>query len=136
MSLLICLLAGVLFGLGMTISQMTDPKIVIAFLDIVGSWRIDLMFVMGGALLVFVPGFALLIKGRNKAVLGAKLALPSKTDIDGRLIIGASLFGLGWGIAGICPGPAFASISMANAELIYFIVPMLIGLKLPQWLVR
>ncbi|WP_202983565.1 YeeE/YedE family protein [Ferrimonas lipolytica] len=131
-NLLITLIAGVLFGLAMVISQMTMPEKVLGFLDMHDAWDIDLMFVMGSGVSVFTLGYLWLIKPRQRSVLGQEFALPLHDSIDLKLISGAGLFGLGWGIAGICPGPAIASLSMAAPELYWFIVPMCLGMTLPR----
>ncbi|WP_051201895.1 YeeE/YedE family protein [Ferrimonas senticii] len=127
------LLAGLLFGAGMALSQMTDPARVTAFLDVLGQWRGSLMWVMAGALLVFAPGYWLLVAKRQQTLVGQPLQLPTNGRIDRRLLIGAALFGAGWGLAGLCPGPLWASLSSLNPQLLYFLVPMLVGLKLGSW---
>lgn len=129
-SLFVALLSGVLFGAGMNISGMVDPANIFAFLDITGDWDPSLAFVMGGALLVFTPFYHFIIKSRSKTVDGNAISLPTNTKIDRKLILGASIFGLGWGIGGICPGPAVASLGEGSITIISFIVSMLIGMKL------
>ena len=121
------LLSGVLFGMGMAVSGMIDPAKVIGFLDISGSWDPSLAFVMGGALAVFMPSYFLLIKPRKQSVSGAEMCTPTNTKIDVRLLSGAAIFGLGWGLAGICPGPAVASLALGNVSIILFFVAMLAG---------
>ncbi|WP_260261914.1 YeeE/YedE family protein [Vibrio intestinalis] len=130
---LAALCAGGLFGAGMVISGMANPEKVIGFLDISGDWDASLMFVMGGALFVFMPSYHWLIKSRAQAVSGCELSVPTRTDIDAKLLIGASLFGVGWGMLGVCPGPAVASIALGNSDIWLFIVAMSLGLTLPQW---
>lgn len=129
-SLFVALLSGVLFGAGMNISGMVDPANIFAFLDITGDWDPSLAFVMGGALLVFTPFYHFIIKPRNKTIDGNTFSLPTNTKIDRKLILGASIFGLGWGIGGICPGPAVASLGEGSVTIISFIASMLIGMKL------
>ena len=129
-SLFVALLSGVLFGAGMNISGMVDPANIFAFLDITGDWDPSLAFVMGGALLVFTPFYHFIIKPRNKTIDGNTFSLPTNTKIDRKLILGASIFGLGWGIGGICPGPAVASLGEGSITIISFIASMLIGMKL------
>ncbi|WP_105902084.1 DUF6691 family protein [Vibrio gangliei] len=124
------LLSGLLFGAGMVLSGMADPAKVIAFLDVAGEWKIDLAFVMGGALMVFVPFYHFIIKPRGHALDNSVFSLNQLKSIDGKLIAGASLLGLGWGLAGICPGPALASISNFNFGLLGFIVAMMVGMML------
>jgi len=114
----------------MNISGMVDPANIFAFLDITGDWDPSLAFVMGGALLVFTPFYHFIIKPRSKTVDGNAISLPTNTKIDRKLILGASIFGLGWGIGGICPGPAAASLGEGSITIISFIASMLIGMKL------
>ncbi|WP_319534093.1 YeeE/YedE family protein [uncultured Vibrio sp.] len=124
---LTALVSGVLFGMGMAISGMIDPAKVIGFLNISGNWDPSLAFVMGGALAVFMPSYFLLIKPRKQSVSGAEMCTPTNTKIDARLLSGAAIFGLGWGLAGICPGPAVASLALGNVSIILFFVAMLAG---------
>ncbi|MEZ9059112.1 DUF6691 family protein [Vibrio pelagius] len=129
-SLFIVLLSGVLFGIGMNISGMVDPANIFAFLDITGDWDPSLAFVMGGALLVFTPFYHFIIKPRGKTFDGNALNLPTNTKIDRTLVLGASIFGLGWGLGGICPGPAVASLGEGSITIILFIISMMSGMKL------
>ncbi len=124
---LIALITGVLFGMGMVLSGMVEPQKVISFLDIAGEWDMSLAFVMGGALIVFLPCYQLIIKPRQHPLQADEFSLSNKTHIDRRLITGASLFGIGWGLAGICPGPAIASLSGLNGGLIVFLLAMVLG---------
>lgn len=124
------LIAGLLFGAGMNISGMVDPQNIFAFLDITGEWDPSLAFVMGGALLVFTPIYHIVIKPRKTSLDGKKLSLPTNTNIDRKLLIGAAIFGLGWGIGGICPGPALSSVTGGSIEILAFIASMLMGMKL------
>lgn len=121
--------AGVLFGFGLSLGRMTDPARVIGFLDIAGQWDATLLFVMGGALAVTVPLFPWVLRF-EQPILEARFFLPVNTRIDWRLIAGAIVFGIGWGIAGFCPGPALASLSAGTSGPILFVVTMLVG----QWL--
>ncbi|CAH0527724.1 hypothetical protein CTH30272_01369 [Allocatenococcus thiocycli] len=125
--LITALVSGVLFGMGMAVSGMIDPAKVVGFLDISGNWDPSLAFVMGGALAVFMPSYFLLIKPRKQSVSGAEMCTPTNTKIDARLLSGAAIFGLGWGLAGICPGPAVASLALGNVSIILFFVAMLAG---------
>lgn len=127
-SLFVALVSGVLFGMGMMISGMVDPHRVIGFLDITGAWDPSLMFVMGGALAVFMPIYLLVIKKRTVPVCSERFSLSNNRVIDKKLVGGAALFGLGWGIAGICPGPAVTSISGLNPSMMVFIAAMLLGM--------
>ena len=123
-------LAGLLFGSGMIISGMVDPNKVIGFLDIFGLWDPSLAFVMGGALLIFAPGYHFLIKPRSRAINGDEIACPSNTKVDGLLISGAAIFGIGWGLAGFCPGPIVASIGGGSHVVLAFLAAMLLGMLL------
>lgn len=127
----IALTAGLIFAAGLTLGGMTDPRKVQGFLDIggifAGRWDPSLAFVMGGALLVSLLAFAT-VKTQAAPWVGAKFELPTRRDIDARLVIGAVLFGTGWGIAGLCPGPAFASLLIGGADVLYFVAAMLAGM--------
>ncbi len=121
------LVSGILFGMGMAVSGMIDPAKVIGFLDVAGRWDPSLAFVMGGALAVFLPSYLFIIKPRKQSLSGQELCTPTNTKIDARLLSGAAIFGLGWGVAGICPGPAVASLSFGNMSIVLFVVAMLAG---------
>ena len=128
MKLLMALLCGTLFGFGLALSGMTDIANVIGFLDLFGNWNPTLAFVMVSGILVSLPFFQFGL-GKIKAPLFADVfRLPTKTDIDGRLICGAALFGIGWGLVGLCPGPAIASLAYLNIDVLYFGVAMIIGM--------
>ncbi|MGL4205669.1 MAG: DUF6691 family protein [Aeromonadaceae bacterium] len=133
MMIWISLLCGALFGLGLTISGMVLPEKVLGFLDLLGDWDPSLALVMGGALLVFMPGYFWLVKPRERSLLGAPFHLPTKRQIDKRLITGSALFGIGWGLVGICPGPALTSLVTAQWPVLLFVVAMLVGIKLVCW---
>ena len=130
MKLLTSLFAGLLFGLGMAISGMVDPARVTGFLDLAGAWDPSLAFVMGGALLVFMPGYFLLVKPRRQSVLGEPIVAVPTPRLDRRLIGGAALFGIGWGLVGICPGPALSLISGGQPMIMLFIAAMVAGILL------
>lgn len=127
---IIALLSGLLFGIGLIISQMVDPQKIINFLDISGNWDPSLMFVMMGALTVYGLGYWVFVHRRVKALLGD--AMPSRTDsqIDKHLVIGAVIFGLGWGLAGFCPGPVITNASSLDPKILVFIAVMMIGMKI------
>ncbi len=120
---------GVTFGLGLAVSGMTNPTKVLNFLDIFGPWDPSLAFVMGGALIVSRVGI-ILVRGRKVALSGDVFSIPTRRDIDPRLVVGACLFGIGWGLVGLCPGPALAGISRGSTELLMFVVAMIIGIFL------
>ena len=124
----IALAAGALFGLGLAVSGMTNPDKVLNFLDLAGRWDPSLGLVMGGALLVSVPGFALIRRHRPDAC-----AAPAYQHVDTRLLAGSALFGIGCGIAGYCPGPALANLAHAG-EAIAFVGAMLAGSQLARLL--
>lgn len=115
---------GSLFGVGLLVSQMTNPAKVLAFLDVTGNWDPSLAFVMGGALLVTFFGYRLVLE-KTKPVLANKFRLPTRTDIDYRLVGGAALFGIGWGLVGLCPGPALASLLFGGVPVILFTMAMI-----------
>jgi len=128
--LLTSLGCGLLFGLGLILSGMVDPARVIGFLDITGQWDPSLALVMTGALLVFLPGYHLLVRPRSKPLLAGALCLSTRRNIDGRLLAGAALFGAGWGLAGICPGPAVVQLASGQAGIGLFFASMLLGIML------
>ncbi|MFP7722251.1 YeeE/YedE family protein [Lysobacter sp. A3-1-A15] len=120
------LLSGALFGLGLAVSGMTDPDKVLNFLDIAGRWDPSLALVMGGALAVAVPGFAW-VRRRGEAWTGGAIPPAPAPRFDARLLIGSMLFGVGWGIAGFCPGPALATLAHGSLEPVIFVLAMLAG---------
>ena len=123
----VALLAGILFGFGLALSGMRNPAVVLAFLDVTGDFDPSLAFVMGGALLVTVPGFRPLLQ-KSVSWRGEPLNLPVKTAVDKSLITGACLFGIGWGMAGICPGPAVAGLISGDIKLIAFVLALGVGM--------
>lgn len=131
MNAIIGLLVGALFGAGLALSGMTDTQKVIGFLDLFGAWDMTLAFVMGGGLLVTVPAFYLL-KNKQKPLFSAQFHLPTSKDVDAPLLLGAALFGVGWGLYGYCPGPAISSLAYGQLDTIYFVIAMSVGM----WCVR
>ena len=123
---------GLVFGLGLIVSGMTDPGKVQGFLDLAGLWDPSLAFVMGGAIAVGIFAFAL-AKKRTRSVLGGIMHLPSAKDIDRRLVIGSLVFGAGWGLAGFCPGPAIVSAGAGQPKALVFVLAMLAGMWLFEW---
>lgn len=120
---------GLLFGLGLVVSQMVNPAKVLAFLDVFGDWDPSLALVMGGAVAAASIGFAL--AGRRAAPLWAPaFQIPTRRDLDARLITGAALFGIGWGLVGLCPGPAIAALPLGLWQSFVFVVAMLAGMAL------
>ncbi|MGD0847069.1 DUF6691 family protein [Bradyrhizobium sp.] len=120
--------SGLVFGLGLVISGMTQPSKVLGFFDVFGHWDPTLAIVMAGALVVVAPGFALL-RGRDTSILGVTLDWPSRRTIDRSLIGGAVLFGIGWGLVGLCPGPALANLAGLSPKVFGFVVAMAIGAR-------
>ena len=122
-------LIGVMFGFGLIISGMTNPQKILNFLDITGFWDPSLIFVMGGAVLVGLGGFYLVTK-RSEAFFGGALHIPKRRDITMPLIIGSVMFGVGWGIAGFCPGPAIISLGSGQIKALVFVLAMLAGMAI------
>jgi len=127
MRLIVALIGGLVFGLGLAISEMVNPKKVLAFLDVSGAWDPSLAFVLGGALLVTAIDFRFILN-RDAPVFADEFSLTDKTDIDGKLIGGAVLFGFVWGLVGLCPGPAIAGLAYGMAESLWFVIALLAGL--------
>jgi uncharacterized membrane protein YedE/YeeE len=128
MRVLSALLAGLLAGTGLTISGMVNPAVVLGFLDITGDWNPALLFVMVGALAIALPGYWLLT--RRKPVFAERYFLPERRDIDMPLIAGAAIFGVGWGLAGICPGPALTMFGIRPLDALIFVAAMTAGMFL------
>lgn len=127
MSIIVNLALGLLFGVGLVISGMSDPAKVLNFLDLAGTFDPSLAFVMGGAVLVTFFGFRLTLK-RAHPLFAPRFQLPTRRDIDTRLIVGPALFGIGWGLGGFCPGPAFTALGLAASGTLVFVPAMLIGM--------
>jgi uncharacterized protein len=125
---IISLLSGLLFGIGMIISGMTDPEKVIGFLDITGQWDPTLIFVLGGALFVFSLFYHLIIKHREKSINEEAIPDVVRSGVDFNLIVGAIIFGIGWGLVGFCPGPIVSSLSSGNVTVYVFFISMLVGM--------
>ena len=123
------LIAGLIFGLGLIVSGMANPAKVIGFLDLAGRWDPSLAFVMGGAIGVGVVGFAL-ARRRTRSLLGAPMQLPASTELSKRLVLGSLAFGIGWGLAGFCPGPAIVSAAAGYSKAWIFVVAMVVGMML------
>jgi uncharacterized membrane protein YedE/YeeE len=129
MQVLVAGVAGLLFGVGLALSGMTNPAKVLAFLDVAGAWDPTLAFVMGGALAVATPGFAL-ARRRARPWLAPAFAIPERRDVDASLLGGAALFGIGWGLVGLCPGPALADLSRGAWEVLLFATALAAGMLL------
>jgi uncharacterized membrane protein YedE/YeeE len=128
-NILVIVASGVLFGLGLSVSEMVNPVRVLGFLNVLGSWDPTLIFVMAGALTVAVPGFQY-AKLMHKPFLSIEFSMPGKKDLDKKLILGAVLFGIGWGLAGICPGPSLVALNSLDVRVVAFVVAMLAGIFL------
>lgn len=129
MLLIASLLAGLVFGIGLIVSGMADPAKVIGFLDLAGRWDPSLALVMAGAIGVGVFAFAAAGR-RSRSLLGGDMQLPSARQIDARLVGGSLLFGVGWGLAGFCPGPALVAVGMGQPKALWFTAFMLLGMGL------
>ncbi len=129
--LIISLFCGLIFGLGLLISGMANPQKVLGFLDITGLWDPSLILVMAGAILAALLPFQW-AKNQSRSLLGQTMQLPDKTQIDRPLILGSLLFGIGWGLAGICPGPAIVLLGLKQINAIYFVLAMLAGMWIFQ----
>tara|TARA_B100000029_G_scaffold23589_1_gene23364 strand:- start:24 stop:437 length:414 start_codon:yes stop_codon:yes gene_type:complete len=129
MTKLSSLISGIVFGLGLTISGMVNPEKVLGFLNIFDAWDPSLMFVMIGAILIFSP-LHFIFKRKSRPIFAKNFFVPSKTNIDKNLIIGAIMFGAGWGLAGLCPGPAISSIAFLNISVYIFVLFMFLGFYL------
>ena len=127
MFVLTSLLAGLLFGLGLMVSGMANPAKVLGFLDLAGRWDPSLALVMAGAIAVGSVAF-LLAKNRTRSLLGAEMKLPTASHMDRRLVTGSALFGMGWGIAGFCPGPGLVALGMGESKALVFVAAMLTGM--------
>jgi uncharacterized protein len=127
------LFAGALFGLGLAVSGMVSPAKIIGFLDFVGDWDPTLAFVMGGALLVTIPAFRLILR-RPRPVLADEFDLPTKKEVDSRLLAGSAISGIGWGLAGFCPGPAVTALASGLTPVFAFVAAMVAGMAVYKWI--
>jgi uncharacterized membrane protein YedE/YeeE len=129
MPMIVSLLCGLVFGAGLLISGMLQPAKVLGFLDVFGAWDPSLAVVMAAALAVSIPGF-MLAKGRSQPLLAARNFWPARNDIDRPLVVGSALFGIGWGLVGLCPGPALESLATLSPEVLVFVAAMAAGMVL------
>ena len=118
---------GLLFGIGLLVSGMANPAKVLAFLDVTGRWDPSLAFVMAGAVAVSAAGYRV-ARRRGRLVLAPRLDIPTRRDLDPRLLVGAAVFGLGWGLAGLCPGPALTILTVVPAPAATFVAAMVVGM--------
>jgi uncharacterized membrane protein YedE/YeeE len=135
MHIVTALIVGLIFGIGLIVSGMTDPSKVIGFLDLAGRWNPSLAFVMGGAILVGLVSFRF-AGGRDKSLLGDAMRMPSANHIDRRLVLGGFAFGIGWGLAGYCPGPLLASLAGGGSKPLIFAAAMIAGMAIFELLER
>jgi len=138
MSILIQFALGLIFGLGLVIAGMSDPAKVLNFLDLAsipsGGWDGSLAFVMAGAILVTFFGFRIVL-ARKAPLFGSSFHLPTQQGIDARILLGPAIFGIGWGLAGICPGPAFTTLGVGSAKGALFVIAMLVGMVGTRWII-
>ncbi|HNZ57127.1 MAG TPA: YeeE/YedE thiosulfate transporter family protein [Methylophilaceae bacterium] len=132
-ALIFALLSGLIFGIGLILAGMANPVKVLAFLDLAGLWDPSLGLVMGGAIAVGLVAFTL-AKKRTRSFLGLPMNLPTSRIIDQRLIVGSLIFGIGWGLAGICPAPAFVLLGAGSLKGIVFLIAMLIGMGIFEYI--
>ncbi len=135
MGIVTAFIAGLVFGIGLLLGGMTDPAKVLGFLDLAGNWDPSLAFVMGGAVLVGLVAFRVAGR-RERSLLGEAMRLPTATRIDRRLVLGSIAFGVGWGVAGFCPGPALASLATGGTRVLLFTGAMLAGMAVFELLER
>jgi uncharacterized membrane protein YedE/YeeE len=135
MHTIMALVVGLIFGIGLILGGMTDPSKVIGFLDLAGRWDPSLAFVMGGAVLVGMIAFRFASQ-RDRSLLGHVMHLPSATQIDRRLVLGGFAFGVGWGLAGYCPGPALTSLASDGSKPLVFTAAMIVGMAIFELLNR
>jgi len=135
MTLFVAFCSGLLFAIGLAVSGMTEPARILNFLDVAGDWDPSLMFVMLGAVATFAPAYWL-TKRRERPKFGATFQVPARRAIDARLLLGAGLFGVGWGLAGFCPGPAVVSAGTLAPRSVAFVLAMLAGMQLLRWVDR
>ena len=135
MTLFVSLLTGLVFGIGLIVSGLADPGKVLGFLDLAGIWDPSLGFVMAGAIAVGVVAFAV-ARRRTASFLGAEMKLPTARQIDRRLVAGSVVFGIGWGVAGFCPGPGLVALGMGETKAAVFVAAMLVGMGVFELLER
>ena len=133
MKYLSAFLIGTIFGVGIVISGMGDPAKVQNFFDLFGTWDPSLTFVMGGALLVFLPGYFLLVRPRAAPILEPEFRLPQRKAIDARLVGGSAVFGIGWGVVGFCPGGAIPMVGTLDSRVLLFIAAMVAGMLIARF---
>lgn len=133
MAAVVSFVCGLLFGFGLLLSGMANPAKVLGFLDIAGRWNPSLAFVMIGAVAVAAIGFAI-ARRRDRSLLGLPMQIPARARVTRRLVLGSAAFGVGWGIAGFCPGPALVALGLGSAKAWVFVASMMVGMALFEWL--
>lgn len=123
---MITFITGLAFGLGLAISEMTNPAVVLGFLNLFGDWNPSLIFVMGGAVSIGMIGYVIRNR-RSKPWLADKWYIPTRRDIDKNLVVGSTMFGIGWGLSGYCPGPGLTSLTNNPSEALYFVSSLIVG---------
>ena len=131
-ALIAAFLAGLIFGLGLIVSAMVNPAKVLAFLDVAGAWDPSLALVMGGAIAVGLIGFAI-AKRRRVSLLGLDMKLPGIKQVDAKLVVGSLIFGIGWGLGGICPGPGLVALALGESKAFTFVIAMIFGMGIYEW---
>jgi len=131
-SKIVSFISGIIFGVGLSVSNMINPEKVLGFLDIFGLWDPSLIFVMLGAIIISAPVF-FLFRSKNKPLFADNFTMPTLKSIDKNLIIGSSIFGVGWGMVGFCPGPAISSLALLNTYSVYFVLSMIGGFLLTEF---
>jgi uncharacterized membrane protein YedE/YeeE len=134
MKIVVAALLGLLFGAGLLLSGMTDPARVIGFLDVTGAWNPALALVMGAAVIVAAPAFAF-VRRTGTSVLGEPVRLPGRFNITPALVLGAAIFGVGWGLVGLCPGPSLVVLPLAPIHAGVFVGALIIGLRIGDWVI-
>ena len=132
---LISLVSGVIFGIGLVISEMTNPEKVIGFLSITHNWDASLIFVMGGGIIVASP-FFFLLKNKETSAIGNQINLPKNQKLDNKIIVGSALFGIGWGLVGLCPGPSIAAVATFDPIAFVFLISMAAGVLTKKNIVK
>lgn len=130
---IIGLTTGFIFGLGLCLSRMTDPAVIQGFLDLAGAWDPTLVFVMAGGVAVTFVGYRFVLR-RKQPLWAPKFSVPTASTIDAPLISGSAIFGIGWGLAGYCPGPAVVSLASGRRAVVLFVVAMLVGMIAVRWM--
>ena len=131
MSKIVSCISGIIFGIGLSVSNMINPEKVLGFLDICGLWDPSLIFVMMGAIIISAPVF-FLFRSKNKPLFADNFTMPTLKSIDKNLIVGSGTFGVGWGLVGFCPGPAISSLALLNIYSVFFVLSMLGGFLLTE----